>query len=498
MNVEIAGYRPSFNIAILSADASLLHRFITVMAVESYTVKAFAGYEQLEASGKEFPPHIILVDCAFVGSPELKKMVQLFPETYIYLLGMHDDLDQVVSVVQNFKGVIPQGKITTRVLTTILDDGLRQLLTKYELEKQSVSPDMKSKILERQQIIDISDFSNGSHDLLDRFVDWAERLSAVEHFDEAIKSYVNELYDHFDCEAVIYFKYMPAYASLVATHAEGIAFEKVRGMGLNFSEDRLFDSTKDLFRMDEHRPFVQMVRNVVDEKKMATSVLMLDGQVRGLFTFVGVSPSVLSESYFKACEVVLVRWLSEVVLKEKIHNLERHDDLTGCLNKRTFADQVFLEVGRARRIKLPVSYVYVSIDNIQGIKQELNSDRYKTLLKMVAKVIEQSIRKTDSAGRMGEAEFAILFPHMSMRDLKVKASKLKRLLETAKYFNDLKKEFTLSTTVCISEYPSTSYDAEDLMMSAAQKVLTDENTSELFVMSKGPSFVPDFEPGLGG
>lgn len=504
MNVEIAEYRPSFNIAILSSDASVSHRFMTVMAVEGYTVKAFVGLEQLQATGKEFPPHIILLDHTLVTLhgllPALNK---IFPETFFYLLGLPEDLDQTVTHLKNFKGVIPQGKITTRVLTTLLDNGIEQLLLRYQVEKSATAdPSLEAEPLRfknEEQIIDVNDFSGGgNNDVLNRFVNWVERLTAIEHYDEAIKLYTNELYDFFECDAVIYFKYMSAYASLVATHSEGVVFQKVRGLGLNFSEDRLFDPQKDLLRMDEYRPFVQMVQNAVDEKKIATSVLKVDGQVRGLFALVGVSPSVKEESYFRACEAVVVRWLSEVLLKEKIHNLERHDELTGCLNKRTFSEQVFLEVARARRIKLPASYVYISVDNLQNIKQELNADRYRTLLKMVAKVIDQAIRKTDFAGRMGEAEFAVLFPHMNFENLKVKAARLKRMLETAKYFNDLKKEFALSTTVCISEYPSSAYDAEDLMLAASQKVLAEENSSQLFVMSKGDNFVPDFEPGQGG
>lgn len=505
MNVDIVGYRPSFNIAILSSDASLSHRFMTVMAVEGYTVKTFAGLEALQASGKEFPPHIILLDHSIVKVPDLlPQLSSIFPATFFYLLGLPEDLDQVVTHLKNFKGVIPQGKITTRVLTALLDNALEQLLLRYEVEKKTsaTTPDDVVdgfRITSHDQIIDINDFSGtGGNDELNRFVDWSERLSAVEHYEEAIKSYTNELYDRFECDAVIYFKYMSAYASLVATHSEGIPFQKVRGLGLNFSEDRHFDPQKDLLKMDEYRPFVKMVENVVEEKKMATSVLIVDGQVRGLFALVGVSPAIKSEPYFRACELLVQRWLSEVLLKERIHNLERHDDLTGCLNKRTFSEQVFLEVGRARRIKLPVSYVYISIDHIQNIKKELNADRYRTLLKMVAKVIEQAIRKTDFAGRMGENEFAILFPHMNYENLKVKATRLKRMLETAKYFNDLKKEFSLSTTICISEYPSSAYDAEDLMLAAAQKVIAEESSSQLFVMSKGDSFVPDFEPGQGG
>lgn len=504
MNVDIVEYRPSFNIAILSSDASLSHRFMTVMAVEGYTVKVFAGLEPLQVTGKEFPPHIILLDSALIHEHGLlPQLNQIFPETFFYLLGLPEDLDQTVTYLKNFKGVIPQGKITTRVLTALIDNGIEQLLLRYEVEKRALQPSVENeaatlKFKNEEQIIDIQDFSAGSNDVLNRFINWVERLSAIEHYDEAIKLYANELYDFFECDSVIYFKYMPAYASLVATHSEGVSFQKVRGLGLNFAEDRLFDPKKDLLRMDEYRPFVQMVQNAVNEKKMATSVLMVAGQVRGLFTLVGVSPSVKEESYFRACEAVLVRWLSEVMLKEKIHNLERHDELTGSLNRRTFSEQVFLEVARARRIKLPVSYVYISIDHLQSIKKELNPDRYRTLLKMIAKVIDQAIRKTDFAGRMAEAEFAVLFPHMNFENLKVKAARIKRMLETAKYFNDLKKEFALSTTVCISEYPSSAYDAEDLMLAAAQKVLAEENTGQLFVISKGESFVPDFEPGQGG
>lgn len=329
-------------------------------------------------------------------------------------------------------------------------------------------------------------------ELLARLDAWTLRLYSVQHFDEAVRSFCVEVHEGLQSRGVIFFKYLKSFSSLLATHSEGLAFETVRGQGLNFSQDKNFSPVKDFLRLHQNPSFATMMSRLSPNHDYVSTLCLVRGEVKGIFVFTDVEPEKLETPYFKLAERILFHWTSEISLLEQNHNLNRIDDLTELLNKRVFNEYLALEVGRAQRIKHPVAFMVVRLDQSQRLKENLNIDRYHSLLRMVGKILTQSTRKTDYIGVLSEGEFGVLLPHMSLRNARNKAKQIKTVLEASKYFSDSDIDLDVQFSVCISEYPTLAHDFEDLHLATVQKLLIDTHPSRMLEVQKNSGFEPDF------
>ena len=87
-----------------------------------------------------------------------------------------------------------------------------------------------------------------------------------------------------------------------------------------------------------------------------------------------------------------------------------HDGLTGCLNRGAFLDRVDAECERSQRYRRPVSVLIVDVDRFKNINDTLGHQAGDEALRGVAVSILATVRATDSVGRIGGDEFAVLFP----------------------------------------------------------------------------------------
>ncbi|MSN26808.1 MAG: diguanylate cyclase [Geobacter sp.] len=86
------------------------------------------------------------------------------------------------------------------------------------------------------------------------------------------------------------------------------------------------------------------------------------------------------------------------------------DRLTGLLNKGAFRRRVEDEMDRAKRYNHPLSLAFIDLDNFKQVNDVQGHARGDKLLEQVSETINQTIRKTDIAGRVGGDEFVICFP----------------------------------------------------------------------------------------
>lgn len=85
----------------------------------------------------------------------------------------------------------------------------------------------------------------------------------------------------------------------------------------------------------------------------------------------------------------------------------RIDSLTGLANRRYFFDYTEIELNRARRNKKPFSVAYFDVDDFKRVNDSLGHNVGDKLLALTGKVLNDSIRSTDFATRMGGDEFVV-------------------------------------------------------------------------------------------
>ena len=85
----------------------------------------------------------------------------------------------------------------------------------------------------------------------------------------------------------------------------------------------------------------------------------------------------------------------------------RRDPLTELLNHQAFTDELEQELDRARRYSHGLTLVFFDVDRFKQINDTLGHPQGDRVLRVVATLLRDGLRRTDLAGRMGGDEFAV-------------------------------------------------------------------------------------------
>lgn len=99
--------------------------------------------------------------------------------------------------------------------------------------------------------------------------------------------------------------------------------------------------------------------------------------------------------------------------EERYRQLSLTDSLTGLFNSRYLHERLTAEFERAIRYRRPLSLLVLDCDNFKSINDNFGHLEGDRVLQMLAGVIAQCLRRSDSAYRYGGEEFVVLLPEAS-------------------------------------------------------------------------------------
>ncbi|MDP6120860.1 MAG: GGDEF domain-containing protein [Rhodospirillales bacterium] len=105
--------------------------------------------------------------------------------------------------------------------------------------------------------------------------------------------------------------------------------------------------------------------------------------------------------------------------QRRIAHLERlaaTDELTGALNRRGFESALKRHLAEARRHHEPSVLVIADLDGFKPINDTYGHRAGDKVLRRVARLLMNNVRKTDYVGRLGGDEFAVLLTRTSHFD----------------------------------------------------------------------------------
>jgi len=103
------------------------------------------------------------------------------------------------------------------------------------------------------------------------------------------------------------------------------------------------------------------------------------------------------------------RWQHQRDVNQRIHT----DSLTGVFNRAYFDTQFTLEIERARRTDVPLTLVIADLDLFKHINDQLGHQLGDQALRMVARRLQEELRRIDHICRIGGEEFALILPGTS-------------------------------------------------------------------------------------
>lgn len=95
---------------------------------------------------------------------------------------------------------------------------------------------------------------------------------------------------------------------------------------------------------------------------------------------------------------------------DKLTNAAVRDDLTGLLNRRGFHEQAALVVHIANRTSRPLALIYIDLNGMKAINDDLGHAAGDRALIETAKLLRKTFRVSDLVARLGGDEFVVLAP----------------------------------------------------------------------------------------
>lgn len=99
-----------------------------------------------------------------------------------------------------------------------------------------------------------------------------------------------------------------------------------------------------------------------------------------------------------------------VTRSRQLADLMSKDSLTGLLKHSRIKEEIDIAMARGRRHGKPVSVVMVDIDHFKSVNDRFGHPVGDRVIKAVAHLLRQRLRKTDVIGRYGGEEFAVILP----------------------------------------------------------------------------------------
>ena len=100
-------------------------------------------------------------------------------------------------------------------------------------------------------------------------------------------------------------------------------------------------------------------------------------------------------------------------MTEELRHVAQHDNLTGLPNRALFSDRLNQELARAKRHDDRFALMFLDLDNFKPINDNFGHAMGDLMLQQVAQRLRDSIRDSDTVGRIGGDEFVVLMPELT-------------------------------------------------------------------------------------
>jgi diguanylate cyclase len=108
------------------------------------------------------------------------------------------------------------------------------------------------------------------------------------------------------------------------------------------------------------------------------------------------------------------------------------DALTGVADRRAFEYELTRRLAKWQQDRTPLCLVLLDIDHFKIFNDRYGHQAGDTVLKAVAKILQQTVRETDLVARYGGEEFGMILPNANVKDAKEVAEQARNLIETSR------------------------------------------------------------------
>ncbi len=145
--------------------------------------------------------------------------------------------------------------------------------------------------------------------------------------------------------------------------------------------------------------------------------------------------------------------------------LSETDELTGLLNRRSFAVNASRVFGQAVRYNRSVGVLVIDSDNLKQVNDQYGHGAGDDLLRLLAQCIQHELRTTDMLFRQGGDEFVVLLPETDRTRSGEVAERVRRAVESTRSNTDGEMIKT-TVSIGIATYPADGRVMETILANA--------------------------------
>jgi diguanylate cyclase (GGDEF)-like protein len=199
---------------------------------------------------------------------------------------------------------------------------------------------------------------------------------------------------------------------------------------------------------------------------LTEGVLLLDGPVleEGLRDYGSARIVSSTQQFLDKIGVTL----SGILLREELQRFSYEDSLTGLKNRRFFDELFAHESALAQRNGQPLSLLLIDIDHFKQFNDTYGHPAGDGVLRMVADLLRQQFRESDTVCRYGGEEFLVMMPQAPLAEAAERAEELRQSISRATCLEkgvDLGK---ITVSVGVASWPESTELMSNLIRQADQ------------------------------
>lgn len=181
--------------------------------------------------------------------------------------------------------------------------------------------------------------------------------------------------------------------------------------------------------------------------------------------------------------------LSNLKLRDELRLQAIQDPLTGLFNRRYLNETMPRELERAQRLSAPLCVVMLDLDGFKQFNDTFGHGPGDSLLRELAGVLREHLRKSDISCRYGGDEFVLVMPDSSIADTKQRVEQIRTLLKGLQKKHLGTQSLNLITiSAGIASIPEHGTTKDELLLAADEALYSAKNNSRdrIVVYEKEP------------
>lgn len=123
---------------------------------------------------------------------------------------------------------------------------------------------------------------------------------------------------------------------------------------------------------------------------------------------------------------------------KQFEDLAKTDHLTGLLNRIGIRDALYEGLNNWKAARKPLSFVLIDIDHFKQVNDTYGHDTGDVILKSMARLFSDNVRRTDFLARWGGEEFILVCPDTTIEQAQIVAELLRKKLEASLLHEDIR------------------------------------------------------------